>query len=145
MVNVVIRTGVVLLLNTETETALEIFYRNIRSVSNKPTEPPDNVRYVQFQIICLNETYLNDICFYHKLFPVSFTTVRSDTVSSTKSSAAVLTAVSSAVGTYKHRCDLQFYDERSGSKLAPKLAAVYLLVITPPHPRYQTGRYFYIS
>ena len=89
---------------------------------------------MEFQTICLNETCLNDICSYHKLFPVSFTTVRCDTVSSTKSSAAVLTAVSSAVGTYKRRYDLQFYDERSGSKLAPKLAAVYLLVITPAPP-----------
>ena len=86
---------------------------------------------MEFQIICLNETWLNDICFDHKLFPVSFTTVRSYTVSSTKSSAAVLTAVSSAVGTYKRRYDLQVYNERSGLKLAPKLAAVYLL-ITPP-------------
>ena len=88
---------------------------------------------------------LNDISLDHKLFPVSVTTVRSDTVSSTKCRAAVLTAISSAVGTYKRRYDLQFYDERSGSKLAPKLAAVYLLVITPPYPRYQTGRYFCIS
>ena len=132
MVNVVIRTGVVFHVNTETQTALEIFYRNIRSVSTKRTELFDNVCYVEFQTICLNETCLNDICFYHKLFPVSFTTVRSDTVSSTKSRAAVLTAVSSAVGTYKHRCDLQVYDKRSGSKLAPKLPAVYLLVITAP-------------
>ena len=55
-------------------------------------------------------------------------------MASTKSRAAVLTAVSSAVGTYKHRCDLQVYDKRSGSKLAPKLPAVYLLVITAAPP-----------
>jgi len=132
MVNVVIRTGVVFHVNIETRTALEIFYRNIRSVSAKRTELFDNVCYVEFQIICLNETCLNDICFYHKLFPISFTTVRSDMISSTKSSAAVLTAISYAVGTYKHRCDLQVYDKWSGSKLAPKLSAVYLLDITAP-------------
>ena len=100
---------------------------------------------MEFQTICLNETCLNDICSYHKLFPVSFTTVRCDTVSSTKSSAAVLTAVSSAVGTYKRRYDLQFYDERSGSKLAPKLAAVYLLVITPPHDTKLDAIFIYLS
>jgi len=144
MVNVVIRTGVVFHVSTETRTALEIFYQNTRSVSTKQTELSDNVCYVQFQIVCLNETCLNDICFCHKLFPISFTTVHSDTVSSTKSSAAVLTAVSSAVGTCKHRCDLQVYDKWSGSKLAPILPAVYLLVITAP-PRYQTGCYFYTS
>ena len=134
MVNVVIRTGVVFHVNTETRSALEIFYRNIRSVSTKRTELFDKVCYVEFQIVCLNETCLNNICFCHKLFPISFSTVRSDMVSSTKSSAAVLTAVSSAVGTYKHKCDLQVCGKRSWSKLAPNLPAVYLLVITaPPH------------
>jgi hypothetical protein len=49
------RTGVVLHVNVETETALEIFCGNIRSVSNKQTELVDNVRYVDFQNICLTE------------------------------------------------------------------------------------------
>jgi hypothetical protein len=65
------RTGVVLCVNTETEIALEIFYGKIRSVSNKQTELFDNVCYVEFQVICLTERLLNDICFYHKLFPGS--------------------------------------------------------------------------
>jgi hypothetical protein len=47
------RTGVVLDVNTEA--ALEIFYENIRSVSNKQTELFDNVCYVEFQIFCLTE------------------------------------------------------------------------------------------
>jgi hypothetical protein len=36
--HIVMRTGVVFCVNTETEPALEIFYGNIRSVSNKQTE-----------------------------------------------------------------------------------------------------------
>jgi hypothetical protein len=55
---------------------------------------------MQFQIICLNETCLNDNFYHHKLFPISLTTVRSDTVSSTKRGAAVLRAVPSSVATF---------------------------------------------
>jgi hypothetical protein len=75
--------------------------------------------------MCLNETLLNDICFDHKLFPNSLTAVLSDKVSRNKSNTAVLRAVPSAVGTYKRRYDLQFYDEWSGWKFSPKVAAVY--------------------
>ena len=108
MVNVVIRTGVVWHIDTETQTILETFYRNIRSVSTKQTELFDNICYVDFQIICLNETCLNDICYHHKIYPISLIIVHSDTVSVNKSSAAVLTDVPSKVGTYKGLYDLQF-------------------------------------
>jgi hypothetical protein len=93
----VMRTGVVLHVNIETESALHIFYGNIRSISNKRTELFDNVCYVDFLIICLADTWLNNICFYHKLFPDFSITFLSDSVSSTKCSAAVLTVVSSSV------------------------------------------------
>jgi len=110
----------VLFVNTETGTAVEIFYRNIITVSNKQTECFDNVCYVEIQIICLNETWLNDICFYYKLFPNFLTTVRSDTVSSTKSSSAVLTDVPSAVVASKRRYDLQFMTNCLGGKFYQK-------------------------
>ena len=71
MVNVVIRTGAVFHVNTETGTALEIFYQSIRIVSNEQTELSDTVCYVDFHVMCLTETLLNDICFNHKLFPHS--------------------------------------------------------------------------
>jgi hypothetical protein len=87
------------------------------------------------QIICLSETWLNDICLYHKIFPDCLYTFRSDTVSSNKFNVAVLTAVSPAAGNIKRLLDLQLYDERSGSKFPPKEAAVYPIVITiPPSP-----------
>jgi len=84
------------------------------------------------QIICLNETYLNDICLYHKIFPDCLTMFLSDTVNSNKPSVAVLTAVSSAGFTFKRLYDLHLYEEWSGSKLPPKEAAVYPPVITIP-------------
>ena len=46
--------------NTETETAVQIFYRNFRNVSNKQTELY-NVCYVEFQIDSLTEIELKDI------------------------------------------------------------------------------------
>ena len=61
------------------------------------------------------------------MFPDSLTTFLSDTVSSNKFSVAFLTAVSSAVGTFKSLYDLQLYDEWSGLKFPPKEAAVYPL------------------
>jgi len=65
----VIRRG--FYVNTETETAVGMFYGNIRSVSNRQTELSDSVCYVEFQIFRLTETLLNDVCLYHKLFPHS--------------------------------------------------------------------------
>jgi len=48
------------------------------------------------------------------------TTFCSHSVSSTECSAAVITAVLSAVGTYKRRYDLQFFDKLSRCKFPPK-------------------------
>jgi hypothetical protein len=43
------RTGVVFCVNTDTETALEIFYRKIRSVKNKQIELFDNAHSIDFR------------------------------------------------------------------------------------------------
>ena len=84
----------------------------------------DNVCHVDFQIICLNETCLKKICFYHKLFPNSLTAFRSHSVSTTKCSAAVVTATPPAVGAFNAGkiCSCM---TKSGSKFPPKVAAVY--------------------
>jgi hypothetical protein len=60
------------------------------------------------------------------------TNFRSHSVSSTKYSAAVLIAVSSAVRSFQSRDDLLNFDERSFSKFVTKVAAVNLLFITVP-------------
>ena len=86
--------------NTETETDVKICYWNIRIVSNRHTDLADNVCHVDFQIICLNETCLKKICFYHKLFPNYLTAFRSHSVSTTKCSAAVVTDTPPAVGAF---------------------------------------------
>jgi hypothetical protein len=98
--------------DNQSKTGLEIFYQNIRGLRTKQTELFDNVCSMYFQIICLTETWLNDTCFDHKLFPDSYTIFRSDRVNSNKSrGAGVLTAVSSRVRSFKRRYDLQFYEE----------------------------------
>ena len=43
--------------------------------------------FFDFKIICVAETCLNDMCFYHKRFPDVFTIFFSDRVSSSKSMA----------------------------------------------------------
>jgi hypothetical protein len=123
---------VVLHVNAETETDLEIFYRNTRTFSNKQTELLDNVCYVDYQNACLTETCLNYICFCQKLFPDSSITLRSDSVCSTKCSATVLTAVSSAFDALIIVIICSFMTNSSGSKFTPKVAAVYLLVTSAP-------------
>jgi hypothetical protein len=98
--------------DTQSETSFEIFYQNIRSLRTKQTELFDDVISMDFQIICLTETWLNDMCFDHKLFPDSFTIFRSYRVSSSKSrGGGVLIAVSSRFRAFKRRDDLQFYEE----------------------------------
>ena len=108
MVNVVIIIGVVLNVDSESGSDLEVYYRNVKSVSKKQTELSDSVYYADFQIMCWNGTWLNDIYFYHKIFPISLTIVHSDTVNINKSIAVVLTAVPSKVGSYKCLYDLQY-------------------------------------
>jgi len=39
---------------------------------------------LDFQIICVDETWSNDVCFDHNRFPDIFTIFRSDRVSSSK-------------------------------------------------------------
>jgi hypothetical protein len=98
--------------DNQSKTGLEIFYQNVRDLRTKQTELFDNVCSMDFQIICLTETWLNDMCFDQKLFPDSYTIFRSDRVNSTKyRGGGVLTAVSFRVRSFKRRYDLQFYEE----------------------------------
>jgi hypothetical protein len=90
---------------------------------------------VEFQIVRLSEIWLNYTCLYHDLFSDPSITFRYDSVNSTGCIAAVRTAVSCAVGTFKNRYDIELYDKWPGWKLPLKVAAVNSLVkIIPPPP-----------
>ena len=85
-----------------------------------------------FRIICLTETWLNDVCFNHKLFSHSFTIVNSDRISSTKSrGGGVLIAILLEFGLLNAGMICSFMTNASGLKFPPKLAVIYVLVIFP--------------
>jgi len=91
----------------------------------------DNVLSMDFQIICLTETWLTDICFDHKLYPDSFTILCSDRVSSTKFKVGgVLIAILLEFGPLNADMIYIFMTNVSGLKFPPQLAVVYLLIIT---------------
>jgi hypothetical protein len=122
--------------DTQSKTTFEIFYKNVRGLRTKQTELFDNVSSIHFQIICLTETRLNDMCFDHKLFPDSFTIFRSDRFSSTKSrGGGVLIAVSSRVRTSKGRY-LQFDGECVGVEISTQNGRSLLIGnhYSPPPP-----------
>jgi hypothetical protein len=81
----------------------------------------DKLNYLIIHVTwSLNDKWLNDVCFYPKIFPNSHTTVRSDTVSSTKCSAAVPTAVTSAVVNFNGMI-YSFMTNGLGRNFQPKL------------------------
>jgi hypothetical protein len=125
----------------QSKTTFEIFYLNIRGLRTKQTELFDNVCSMDFQIICLTDRRLNDMCFDNKIFPGPFTTFHCDTVSSTKPMCGgVLITVSSRVIIFKHRYYLQFCEAcvwvESTTQNCLRIGNNY----PPPTPaRHQTG------
>jgi hypothetical protein len=62
--------------------------------------------------LCLTETWLNDLCYDHNLFPDNYTVFRSDRVSSVKTrGGGALIALSSRIRSFKRRHDLESYEE----------------------------------
>jgi hypothetical protein len=47
--------------DTQSKTTFEIFYQNVGGFRTKQTELFDNVCSMDFKIICLTETWLNDV------------------------------------------------------------------------------------
>jgi hypothetical protein len=67
---------------------------------------------MDFDVFCLTETLLNDLCFDRIPFLDNFHIFRCDTASNSKSRGRdVLITVSSKFHACKRRYDLQFYDE----------------------------------
>jgi hypothetical protein len=103
---------VVLRGHTHPGNCFDIYYQNIRGLRTKQLELYENVCSTDYNIICLTETWLNDPCYYHSLFPDCYTVFRSDRASVNKTrGGGVLIALSSRVRPYKRRYDLEFYDE----------------------------------
>jgi hypothetical protein len=97
--------------HTHPENCFDIYYQNVRGLRTKQPELFENVCSTDYSIICLTETWLNDLC-YHNLFPDWYTVFRSDRASvNTTRGGEVLIALSSRVRSYKRRYDLEFYDE----------------------------------
>ncbi|PNF33582.1 hypothetical protein B7P43_G14684 [Cryptotermes secundus] len=78
----------------------------------KQVELYDNICSTDYNIICLTETWLNDLCYDHNLFPDCYTVFRSDKASVNKTrGGGVLTALSSRIRSCKRRYDLESCDE----------------------------------
>jgi hypothetical protein len=93
-------------------TCFDIYYQNVRGLRTKQFELYSNVCSTDYNILCLTETWLNDLCFDHNLFPDSYKVLRSDRVSANKTrGGGVLTALSSRTRSFKRRYDLESYDE----------------------------------
>ena len=82
--------------HSQPATCFDIYYQNVRGLRTKQFELYSNVCSTDYNIFCLTETWLNDLCLDHNLFPDSYTVLRSDRVSANKTrGGGVLTALSS--------------------------------------------------
>jgi exonuclease III len=59
--------------NPDLDNSLGIYYQNVKGLRTKQLEVYDNVYAANFDIICLSETWLNDQCYDHNLFPSNYT------------------------------------------------------------------------
>jgi exonuclease III len=92
--------------------SLGIYYQNVRGLRTKQTEFYDNVCASNFDIICLSETWLNDVCYDHNLFPNSYTVYRSDRPYINKArGGGVVTAITASLGSCNRRYDLELCSE----------------------------------
>jgi hypothetical protein len=84
--------------HTHSGNCLDIYYQNVCSTD--------------CDIICLTETWLNDQCYDHNLFPDYYTVFRLDRLSVNKTrGVGALIALSPRVRSHKRRYDLEFCDE----------------------------------
>jgi hypothetical protein len=84
---------------------LGIYYQNVRGLRTNQPEFYDNVSASNFDIICLSETWLNDLCYDHNLFPSRYTVNWSDRPYINKArGGGVLTA---SLGPCSRRYDLE--------------------------------------
>jgi hypothetical protein len=69
-------TGGSAMSNPNLGNSLGIYYQNVRGLRTKQLEFYNNVCEANCDIICLSETWLNDRCYDHNLFPSNYTVYR---------------------------------------------------------------------
>jgi hypothetical protein len=73
-----VNTGGFSLSNTQPVDSLDIYYQNVRGLRTKQLKLYENVWSTDHIIMCLTETWLNDMCYDYNLFPDSYTVFHSD-------------------------------------------------------------------
>jgi hypothetical protein len=98
--------------HTHPGNCFDVYYKNVRSLTAEQLELCENVCSTDYNIICLTETWLNDLCYDHNLFPDCYIVFRSDRASANKTrGGGVLIALSSRVRSHKLRYNLEFCDK----------------------------------
>jgi hypothetical protein len=91
---------------------LGIYYQNVRGLRTKQLEFYDNLCASNFDIIYLSETWLNDLCYNHNLFPNRYTVYWSDRPYINKAhGGGILTAITASLGSCSCRYDLDLCSE----------------------------------
>jgi hypothetical protein len=89
---------------------VDIYYQNVRGLRTRTLERYENVCCTGYNIICLTETWLNDLC-SHDHYILIATVFHSDRASVNKTrGSGVLIALSSRVRSCKCRYDLESCD-----------------------------------
>jgi hypothetical protein len=84
--------------------ALSFIIKNVRGLTTKQLELYENVYPTDYNTICLSETWPNDLCYDHNLFPDCCTVLRSDRASVNKTRGrGVLIVLVSRVCSCKRR------------------------------------------
>jgi hypothetical protein len=85
---------------------------HVRSRRTKQLVLYENVCSIDYNVICLTETWLNDQCYGHNLFPDSYTVFRPDRNSVKKTrGGGVLIALSFGGRSFKRKNDLELCEE----------------------------------
>jgi hypothetical protein len=89
--------------------SLGIYYQKVRGLRTKQLEFYDNVCGANFDIIYQSETWLNDQCYDHNLFPCRYTVYRSDRACVNKARGGGV--IATGLGSCSRRYDLELCSE----------------------------------
>jgi hypothetical protein len=87
--------------HTHPDNCFDIYYQNVRGLRTRQLKFCEKVCSADCNIICLTETWLNDLCSDHSLFPDCYTVFRSDRASVSKTcGGGMLIVISSGIRSY---------------------------------------------